>query len=440
MQTLFLPYQEDISLLFAHFVHLPNAIFLDSCGRDRYDIFSAEPIAIIESDVFSAIKKQLNSLEKNNPYDLPFTIGAMGYLSYDIGRTLEKIPSFAKKDIDLPDAFVGIYDWSIVADHHDKKIYFNSARGALATQRLLDLLKEKPKRTHSFKITSPFQPNISREDYNAAFHHIKQHILEGDCYQVNLTQRFSSTFSGDPWIAYQTLRQKNPAPFSAFMKIHNDTILSASPERFIKIKDKCVETKPIKGTSKRFNDPIKDKASADQLCHSEKDRAENTMIVDLLRNDLSKTCEAGSVQVPKLCTLESFANVHHLVSTITAKIKAKYTALDVLQHCFPGGSITGAPKIAAMKIIETLEANRRAIYCGSIFYLNADDTMDSNIAIRTVICDNHNIHCYAGGGIVYDSACDSEYEECVTKIQNILKILCDVGFVYDKISVAQVEA
>ena len=199
--------------------------------------------------------------------------------------------------------------------------------------------------------------------------------------------------------------------------------MSLSPERFLKVSARHVETKPIKGTMPRYQDKIKDQESAKTLLNSTKDRAENLMIVDLLRNDLSRTCLPGTVKVPRLFALESFSNVHHLVSTVTGTLSEKYSSLDVFQHCFPGGSITGAPKIAAMKIIESLEPQRRSVYCGSIFYCDIFDNFDSNITIRTFFADKNQLYCYAGGGIVYDSDCDKEYDETWAKVGKLMQIL-----------------
>jgi len=422
MQIIILPYQKNSADLFKHFAHLPYAMFLDSCDLGRYDIIVAKPIqALINGDdIFAEIKKVLSSFQKHQQpsIELPFTVGAIGYLGYDTGRTDGKIPS----DILLPDAVVGIYDWSIVVDHQAQKTYLTTLTQT-KQNAVLSQMRNTPIVKKSFSLTTDFESNLTKENYQKAIKTIKKHIVAGDCYQVNFAQRFSATFSGDPWMAYQQLREKNPAPFSAFIRLPQAAILSSSPEEFLKIGNHHVITKPIKGTTKRYSDPVADHVSAEQLLKSEKDRAENVMIVDLLRNDLSRSCVAGSVKVPELCALESFKNVHHLVSTVTGTLKSSETPIDVLRHCFPGGSITGAPKISAMKIIAKLEPHRRSVYCGSIFYHDIFDRLDSNIAIRTVICDRNNIHCYAGGGIVYDSTAESEYEECFAKVGNIIEKL-----------------
>ena len=501
MHTQILPYKNNSAELFDHFAHLPQAVFLDSCfpqqDQGRYDIISAMPIKIIDEsgDVFEQIQNGLDQAHllaralpslltkhgNNETRDVfnetqdalaasgaraqasawpppspltksPFTIGAIGYLSYDIGRQLEIIPDIANDDIALPKACIGIYDWSIVVDHQTKKTTLHAIDSEKANQ-ILKLLNTKPASFESFSLTKPFQSNMSKSFYQNAFDEIKKNIIAGNCYQVNLAQRFTAEFIGSSWSAYKTLREKNPAPFSAFLTLCNNdrsalveqasmlcssdgsaraskraeqaSILCCSPERFLKIRNNIVETKPIKGTSKRFVDPTQDQQSATELLNSEKDRAENVMIVDLLRNDLSRTCTDVTVQ--QLCALESFSNVHHLVSTITGKLSPNTASMDVFKNCFPGGSITGAPKIAAMKIIESLEPHRRSVYCGSIFYADISGNFDSNIVIRTAICDENKIHCYAGGGIVYDSECDQEYAEIQAKIGRMITTLGNIN-------------
>lgn len=432
MYTQPLPYIENSSVLFEHFVQLPYPVLFDSCKPDepqgRFDIIAADPIQIItdEKDIFNVIREALKTLKKNtdirNAPALPFSIGAIGYLGYDIGKQLNNIQSIATNDIRIPTALVGIYAWSIVVDHQEKRTTLACSKHD-DIKKIETLLNSKPILKKDFTLTKRFISNLSEQEYATAFYQIKNHIEAGNCYQVNLAQRFSAQFTGVPWDAYQLLRAKNPAPYAAFMQFPDGCILSLSPERFLKVHNRIVETKPIKGTTPRFADPEEDAASATQLCNSEKDRAENVMIVDLLRNDLSRVCKPGSVKTPKICELESFSNVHHLVSTVTGELSDTKDSLDLLRHCFPGGSITGAPKIAAMKIIESLEPHSRSLYCGSLFYLDVFDNLDSNIAIRTVICDKENMHCYAGGGIVYDSDCKKEYAETWTKVGKIIRAL-----------------
>jgi para-aminobenzoate synthetase component I len=274
-----------------------------------------------------------------------------------------------------------------------------------------------------FKVTSTVRSNMDVAQYTAAFNRIQHYIHEGDCYQVNLAQRFSAQVEGDAWAAYCRLRNISPAPFAAYLNLPDVQILSASPERFLQVRRGQVETRPIKGTRPRSDNAAQDRAYADELLSSLKDRAENLMIVDLLRNDIGKNCAPGTVRVPNLFELESFSNVHHMVSTITGKLAPGHTAMHLLRGCFPGGSITGAPKLRAMEIIEELEPHRRGVYCSAIGYIGFDGNMDTNIAIRTAVVADGEISFYAGGGIVADSEADKEYRETWDKAANMLELI-----------------
>jgi para-aminobenzoate synthetase component 1 len=265
--------------------------------------------------------------------------------------------------------------------------------------------------------------NFTRAAYAEAFGRVQEHIRRGDCYQVNLTQRFAARAQGDAWHAYLKLREINPAPFAAYLDLPDGKVVCSSPERFLKVTGGHVETKPIKGTRPRSTDPARDRALAEELRTSAKDRAENVMIVDLLRNDLGKVCAAGTVRASKLFDVESFASVHQLVSTVEGRLAPGKHALDLLGACFPGGSITGAPKVAAMKIIEELEPHRRSIYCGAIGYVGYDGNMDLNIAIRTLVQKGDHVYTWAGGGVVADSNVDAEYQESLDKAAAMLAVL-----------------
>jgi para-aminobenzoate synthetase component 1 len=452
-----LPYIADGSVRFSHIRQLPNPVFLDSAPlhqnkAGRYDIISAAPVAFITTrlgksgsvtttlengktsishhEPFEILKQEIARFKPNKlPQDklLPFYGGAIGYFSYDLGRCIEYLPHTAKDDITLPGMEVGIYCWALINDHEAQKSYFMTTPNCPADtqEKALSLCKiERAIETDKhFKLNSPFNSNFTLNEYQKAFDKIQDYIHAGDCYQVNLAQRFSATFEGEPWHAYQQLRQKMPAPFSAYIESVNGYILSHSPERFLKCHEGIIETKPIKGTRARGKTPIEDKQLADELINSAKDRSENLMIVDLLRNDLGKSCEAGSIHVPKLFDLESFANVHHLVSTIEGKLSADVTPVDAFFNCFPGGSITGAPKLRAMEIIEELEPHRRSLYCGSVAYISFDNQMDSSIAIRTLVTSKNTIHCWGGGGIVADSNSEQEYQETLTKVSSLLNTL-----------------
>jgi para-aminobenzoate synthetase component 1 len=321
---------------------------------------------------------------------------------------------------------IGIYAWAVIVDHQQQQSWLV---GDIEPDQLPVLLTQfshlSPVNSTEdrFQVISTPQSSLEQDAYAAAFDRIKHYLLEGDCYQVNLTQRFSCQCQGNPWLAYQVLRDINPAPFSAYLNLPDVQILSSSPERFLQVNQHQVETKPIKGTRRRSSDPQTDLQQIEDLKTSPKDRAENLMIVDLLRNDIGKACKAGSVRVPKLFAIESYATVHHLVSTITGELADNENAVDLLRSCFPGGSITGAPKIRAMEIIEELEPYRRGVYCGSIGYIGFDGNMDTNIAIRTLIHNHNTIRFWAGGGIVNDSVMADEYQECFDKAAALLRLL-----------------
>lgn len=447
-----IPYTPDSTVVFDKFVDEPWSIFLDSSQPNaihgRYDIISSRPKLRITSkdnknnidswseslsipgDPFSVLKEYL---KHNRPIDnkskLPFLGGAMGYFGYDLGRAIEKIPVLSENDIDLPDLKVGIYPWALIIDHKQKKSMLVGDKNDLRTRRewndLIRFITDKGplKRRQKFKVMSEVSSNMSEADYATSFAKIKSYIQEGDCYQVNLAQRFHAMVEGAPWEAYQMLRTINPSPFSAYLNYEDFQILSNSPERFLSVHDQVVETKPIKGTRPRSKNNAEDNALMKELLNSKKDQAENVMIVDLLRNDISKNCALGSVKVPKLFNIESYPNVHHMVSTITGKLRDNRSAIDLLRGSFPGGSITGAPKLRSMEIIEELEPHRRGIYCGSIGYISNDGNMDTNIAIRTILHKNNKMYFYAGGGIVYDSDVKAEYQETFDKAAAMMRVL-----------------
>lgn len=443
-----LPYFPDTSELFAAIAKMPWPVFLDSgfpySEQGRFDILAADPVTtfVTQGEITQVNKRGVTSQSTDNPFDLvknellqhhqprlpdlPFNGGAIGYFAYDLARRLEKLPEIAAAAEEIPEMAVGIYPWAVVVDHVNQSSYLvGQGQEQDAWQRLVELFSQLPKTqaNEPFRVTKDVQSNMAKAAYTQAFERIKHYLKEGDCYQVNLSQRFSTSCQGNPWAAYRLLREKNAAPFSAYLDFPGVQILSSSPERFLELEDGKVETKPIKGTRPRRAYPSEDWNQIDQLRDSNKDRAENVMIVDLLRNDLSKTCRLGSVKVPKLFDVESYATVHHLVSTVTGILADGKHALDLLQSCFPGGSITGAPKIRAMEIIEELEPNRRGVYCGAIGYIGFDGNMDTNIAIRTLVHSGGTIRFWAGGGIVKDSVLDEEYQECFDKAAALLKLL-----------------
>lgn len=390
-----------------------------------------DDLQLSDTDPLDLLRERLGPRQAPVP-ELPFCGGALGYFGYDLGRRFERLPAIAERDVDLPDMAVGVYDWAVVVDHRERRTHLVAAQAqdsawwervhALVTGGVSWGGSERVAAA-GYQLIGECVANLSRQDYAGAFARIKAHIRAGDCYQVNFAQRFSAPVAGDAWAAYRQLREVTPAPFSSFMRLPDGAVLSSSPERFLKVRRGVVETRPIKGTRPRQLGAEADRAMAQELYQSEKDRAENVMIVDLLRNDLGKVCRPGSVRVPELWKLESFERVHHLVSTVTGELEEGADAIELLRHCFPGGSITGAPKIRAMEIIETLEPHRRSVYCGAIGYLGVDGSMDTNIAIRTMAWHGGMLHAWAGGGIVADSAMDAEYQESFDKASGMLALM-----------------
>ncbi|MFM5812069.1 aminodeoxychorismate synthase component I [Aeromonas veronii] len=352
---------------------------------------------------------------------LPFIGGALGLFGYDLGRRFERLPVQAAADIAVPDMAVGIYDWALLRNvaTGDWQLAHWGDEAGLAN-RLAWLEQQQTKPAPAFALQGSWQSNMCRAEYGEKFARIQAYLAAGDCYQINLTQRFSAPYQGDEWQAYCLLASANKAPFSAFIRLPESALLSLSPERFLLLDGRHIETKPIKGTRPRHPDPAIDRQVARELAQADKDRSENLMIVDLLRNDIGRVSQPGSVSVPHLFAVESFPAVHHLVSTIHGELDARWQGVDLLRACFPGGSITGAPKIRAMEIIEELEPQRRNAYCGSIGYLSQHGRMDTSICIRTLIAEAGRLHCWAGGGIIADSDADSEYQETYDKVARIL--------------------
>jgi len=443
-----LPYFTDSAELFSVYADKAWAVFLDSgfpsSNQGRYDIIAAEPVCTLVThgeiteiscngvltksteNPFDLVKQQLGLFPDFKPIDdLPFNGGAIGYFSYDLARRLEALPTIAKDEERIAEMAVGIYQWAVIVDHQRQRSYLVGQCDDQKRQDLIEQFGQLPARqdARAFKVVSEIKSNMDKDSYVHAFNRIKHYLKEGDCYQVNLTQRFAADCEGEPWTAYKILRQLNAAPFSGYLNLPELQILSSSPERFLKLTDGVVETKPIKGTRPRKPDDAEDQQQIKNLEASSKDRAENLMIVDLLRNDIGKTCKSGSVKVPLLFDVESYATVHHLVSTVTGILADGQHALDLLKSCFPGGSITGAPKIRAMEIIEELEPNRRGVYCGAIGYIGFNGNMDTNIAIRTLVHSDNTIRFWAGGGIVNDSVAEEEYQESFDKAAAMLDLL-----------------
>jgi para-aminobenzoate synthetase component 1 len=431
----YLPYQTDAARYYAALADLPWAVWLDSCGMARYDIVTAAPMHTLlldggsatHGDPFALLRDLLG--ERFAPIaDVPFAGGALGYWSYDLARRMMTLPDIADATGQLPDLAVGIYDWALVLDHQQHIARLVSQQRFVETAELLPQILRRLQGnpalpSGTFRVYGQITSNFTPDSYATAFLKVQDFLQSGDCYQINLSQRFSAKAEGDAFEAYLRLRDLNPSPCSAFLNLPQAQILCNSPERFISVRDGRVETRPIKGTRPRSSDARQDRRLADELRNHPKDRAENLMIVDLLRSDLGKSCKPGSVRAPKLFEVESFANVHHLVSTVEGQLAEGRDALDVLRDCFPGGSVTGAPKVRAMQIIEQLEPHRRGVYCGAIGYIGFDGNMDTNIAIRTLVYSDNQIRCWVGGGIVADSDEKAEYQETLDKASAMLELL-----------------
>lgn len=397
-----------------------------------------DPLAILQA----AIPMIELPVTEGAPAYLP---GALGYFSYDLARNFEELPTIAIDDEQLPMMAMGIYSVVVVIDHKRRCTSIvqlgNSSETELLVQSWADLIQlslELAQNLSDFEVSDEqeeaFQTggllsgmlleNMDRSAYRNKFQRVRDYTIEGDCYQVNLTKQFSASVAGDAWLTYRYLREQSPAPYGAFMNFPFAQVLSNSPESFIQCRDRGVVTSPIKGTRPRIHhNKAADKAEAKALLNSAKDRAENLMIVDLMRNDLSRCCELGSVQVPNLFEVHSFANVHHLISTVVGRLKSGLHSLDLLRNCFPGGSITGAPKIRSMEIIEELEPTRRGLYCGAIGYIGVDGSLETNIAIRTIVVKDGVARYSAGGGLVIDSEVESEYQELLDKAKMMTEAL-----------------
>ncbi|MBB3103991.1 aminodeoxychorismate synthase component I [Azomonas macrocytogenes] len=436
-----LPYQEDPGRRFARIAGENGAVLLDSgrpiARRGRFDLFSAWPQIILEpapgesgSSFFQRLRQALDQLgpaRLPDGLDLPFAGGLIGLLGYEFGQRLETLPNRAVRDLDTPPARFGLYAWALISDHQRRtsQLLFHPGLPDTERDRLIGLFSAPAGADpqDDFHLLAPFASDLTTDTYRQAIERIQAYIQAGDCYQVNYAQRFRAPCQGAPWPAYRQLRQACPTPFAGYLALERGAVLSLSPERFVQVQQRQVETRPIKGTRPRHADPAIDAALAEELRSSAKDRAENLMIVDLLRNDLGRSCQTGSIRVPELFALESYPNVHHLVSSITGTLAQGKDALDLLASSFPGGSITGAPKIRAMQIIDELEPTGRSIYCGSLLYLDVRGTLDSSIAIRTLLIQDGQVSCWGGGGIVMDSDWQAEYQETITKVHVLLQAL-----------------
>jgi para-aminobenzoate synthetase component 1 len=463
--------------VFQRLTSLPQAIFLDSALADsqlgRYSFVTADPFEWLRSQSRGSVtESNQRATQSSNPFDLlaarlkhyqtdtleslpPFQGGAAGLFGYDLCHHLERLPRPRFDDFRIPDLAVGFYDWVASFDHQSGQAWLISTgfpetdphrRGRRAGRRLKQikrlLSKHQVDPSHGRSLSAggrltprelaaalpvPNLPgllsNFSRSEYLQAVRRVIEYLGAGDCFQVNLAQRLLFPADGAPCDLYGRLRARNSAPFAGYFDLGNFAIASASPERFLSCREGVVETRPIKGTMPRGHNFAHDRAMLEKLAASSKDRAENVMIVDLLRNDLGRVCSYGSIHVPRLCEVESHPFVHHLVSEVRGRLRPGLRPIDLLKAAFPGGSVTGAPKIRAMEIIAELEPTARGPYCGSLGYIGFDGAMDTNILIRTFTIGRGWVQFPVGGGIVADSIPEAEYDETWHKAEGLLRAL-----------------
>ena len=433
------------------FRDLPGLALLESArpGRNaRWSYLTADPIAVLESpaagpDPFAVARGLVARLDPARvaPADLPpFLGGLVGFLGYDLGGTLERLPAIAPPDQDLPPLRLALHDWVVAWDRRTGSAWLGGRAldgDARRLDRRLDDVHARlttPERQSEDAVqieptlTLSFRSGLDRRQYEAGVQTVREHIERGDIYQANLTRRLETPFAGDPWDLYRRLRTGDPSLFSAYLDLGAGPLsgrprglLSASPEPFLSVDaDGVVKTDPIKGTRPRGRTRAADRSLACELLGSAKDRAENVMIVDVVRNDLGRVCRPGTVRVPRLCRLERTATVQHLVSTVTGVLAEGNDALDLLAASFPGGSITGAPKIRAMEILEGLEPVRRGPYTGALGWIGPDGAMQTSILIRTFVADGRRLTLHVGGGITYRSDPAAEWDETVDKARGPL--------------------
>ena len=440
-------------------------VLLDSSlvrpGLGQYSYVTADPFLVVrskgrqveviehgdateqEDNPFSVIQRLLADFGTERCKDgPPFQGGAIGYFGYEMGGLLERLPGTAVDDLGLPDMNVGFYDWAIAFDHANGRSWLvttkfsREGRAQWVRDRITEGSDTSTSRNGLPSIASNLRSNFTREQYVEAVKRVKRYIAAGDIYQANISQRFEANVDTDAWTLYRSLRNTAPAPFGAYLGFPESCILSASPEQFLRVERDFVETRPMKGTRPRGATSQDDIRLGRELAASEKDRAENIMIVDLLRNDLGRVCLPGTIRVPELFTVEKYPNVHQLVSSVTGRLHPEHDAVDLLKACFPGGSVTGAPKIRAMEIIDEIEPVQRGVYCGAIGYIGFDGSMQLSIPIRTMVAKGQRVYLQVGGGIVADSDPDAEYQETLDKARGGLEALGISGLQTQRLGVS----
>jgi para-aminobenzoate synthetase component I len=404
--------------------------WLSLTGRGHRMSFSShEKMLDFEADPFDVLRNILKTYPAQSSSFLPLTSGLMGYFAYDLKDHIEKLPRTSIDDLGLPDICLFAPSIIIIQDKKDGSVWMcyqpKTRPGSEDPVKWLEHIASNQKSvpTHEKTVNrgyDNFKPNMTKDEYITSIEKIRGYITSGDVYQVNFAQRFESEFTGDPFELFRNCFIENPSSFFAYINAGGHQIISTSPERFIHRDNMEIETRPVKGTRPRGKSTAEDQAFKNELINSKKDEAELSMIVDLLRNDLGKVCESGSIHIAEHKRMEEYQNVFHMVSIIKGRLESRYDSIDLIRATFPGGSITGCPKIRAMEIIDELEPNRRHVYTGSIGYLSFHDTMDLSIAIRTAVIYNKKMFFSVGGGIVYDSNPSEEYDETLHKGKTFL--------------------
>ena len=401
--------------------------------KEQDGSFTEDDVARPDTDFETRLGEFLRLNRDENETELPIVSGAIGYFSYDYGREHVGVPS-AEQDVEpIPQARVVFYDLLLIEDCHEKRVWLSACGQTEDAEALLARFRWGIERgmeegfpalpdAHATKPIT-VRPNFEKEEYKAAVDRMIRYIIEGDIYIANMTQRLDVMSDREPLAVFEHLRTHNPSPFGGYLDCGDHQIICASPERFLRLRDGVVETRPIKGTRKRGETPEEDEALRRELELSEKDKSELLMIVDLERNDLNRVCRPGSVEVTELFTVETYATVFHLVSNIRGELAQGSDVTDLLRAAFPGGSITGAPKYRAMEIIDELEHGKRGLYTGSIGYLTLDGECDLNIVIRTAFHRDGRYHLGVGGGITSESDLEFEYEETLQKAKAVLEAL-----------------
>lgn len=459
------PAPDPIELL-ARFASLPDVALLDGASDTpdlgRFSYLAADPVTSLVAPAaeWESVRARVrHTITSSFPYDdglPPFQGGWIGWLSYELGTAFDRMPRAPRDDLHTPDIALALYDWVIAWDHLSGQSWLVSsgidaegrcdeARAEARATAVLAQLREGGRATppravggaaapgrvaiEAFEVSPPgLTGDFTPAEYRDAVQRVIDHICAGDLFQANLSQRFLAPFAGEPHALYRAMRRIAAAPMAACLARPDRHLLSASPELFLRLdpRTRVVETRPIKGTRPRGKDATEDAALASELIASEKDRAENVMIVDLLRNDLSRVCTPESIQVPALCRLDTHAAVHHLVSIVTGTLRPECDTLDLIEATFPGGSITGAPKLRATELIAALEPVTRGAYCGAIGWIGCDGGVEFSVAIRTITLANGVAAIHAGGGITAQSDPEEEYQETLDKARALVRALAEI--------------